>query len=107
MEYASGITGKIERRFSLLPPEEKAAVVSHSAAVRFSDLNKQLFPALGKIRFFEEKYRMNLSEPEEKGLPDNADYEMHEDYIMWHHWNESAQKAGKQIDAGCRPIIGN
>ena len=42
---------------------------------------------------------MKLSELEEKGLPDNADYEMHEDYIMWHHWSEAAEKAGKQIES--------
>ncbi len=79
MEHAVGIGEKIEKRFSQLPPEEKAAVISHGAAVRFSDLNNRLFLALSKIRFFEEKYHMKLSEPEEKGLPDNADFEMHED----------------------------
>ena len=42
---------------------------------------------------------MKLSELEEKGLPDNADYEMHEDYIMWHHWSEAAEKAEKQIES--------
>ena len=42
---------------------------------------------------------MKLLELEEKGLPDNADYEMHEDYIMWHHWSEAAEKAEKQIDS--------
>ncbi|MGE0084043.1 MAG: hypothetical protein AB7S75_06430 [Desulfococcaceae bacterium] len=91
MEHIAGIGERIERGFSLLPPEEKASVISHGAAIRFSDLNKKLFLALGKIRFFEEKYRMKLSELEEKGLPDNADYEMHEDYIMWHHWSELAE----------------
>ncbi len=45
-----------------------------------------------EIRFFEEKYRMTLSELEEEGLPDNADYEMHEDYILWHHWSEGGSK---------------
>jgi len=99
MEYAAGICEGIESRFLLLSPEEKTAVISHGVAVRFSDLNKRLFLALGKIRFFEEKYHIKLSELEEKGLPDNADYEMHEDYIMWHHWSETAEKTGKQIEA--------
>jgi hypothetical protein len=98
MEYAADIGERIESRFSSLPPEEKRAVITHGAAVRFSDLNRRLFLALNKIRFFEEKYRMKLSELEEKGLPDNADYEMHEDYIMWHHWSDAAKKVGKQIE---------
>ncbi len=98
MEYTAGIGEKIESRFLLLPPEEKTAVISHGVAVRFSDLNKRLFLARSKVRFFEEKYRMRLPELEEKGLPDDADYEMHEDYIMWHHWNEVAEKTGKQVE---------
>jgi hypothetical protein len=97
MEYAANIFEKIESQFLALPPEEKASVISHGVAIRFSDMNRQLFLALSKIRFFEEKYRMKLSELEEQGLPDNADYEMHEDYIMWHHWTEAVQKAEKQI----------
>ncbi|CAN2040175.1 conserved hypothetical protein [Candidatus Magnetomoraceae bacterium gMMP-15] len=98
MEYAANIDERIENRFLTLPPEEKTAVISHGVAVRFSELNKRLFLALGKIRFFEEKYGMKLSELDEKGLPDNADYEMHEEYIMWHHWSEVAKKVEKQIE---------
>lgn len=99
MEYAADICEKIESRFLLLPPEEKTSVISHGVAIRFSELNRRLFLALSKIRFFEEKYRIKLSELEEKGLPDNADYEMHEDYIMWHHWSEAAETARKQTES--------
>ena len=99
MEYATNIGEKIESRFLSLTLEEKTSVISHGVAIRFSDMNSRLFLALSKIRFFEEKYRMKLSELEEKGLPDNADYEMHEDYIMWHHWSEAAEKAEKQIES--------
>jgi len=99
MEYTTDIGEKIGSHFLSLSSEEKTAVISHGVAVRFSDLNKRLFLALSKIRFFEEKYRMKLSELEEKGLPDNSDYEMHEDYIMWLHWSEVAEKVGKQIES--------
>ena len=99
MEYAANIGEKIESRFLSLTLEEKTSVISHGVAIRFSDMNSRLFLALSKIRFFEEKYRMKLSELEEKGLPDNADYEMHEDYIMWHHWSEAAEKAEKKIES--------
>ncbi len=99
MKYAADIGEKIESRFLSLSPEEKTAVISHGVAVRFSDLNKRLFLAQNKIRVFEEKYRLKLSELEEKRLPNDADYEMHEDYIMWHHWSEVAEKVGKQIES--------
>ena len=99
MEYATDVSEKIESQFLALSPEEKTAVISHGVAVRFSDLNKRLFLAMSKIRFFEEKYHMRLAELEEKGLPDNADYEMHEDYIMWHHWSKVAGKVEEQIES--------
>lgn len=76
---------KIEVEFELLPSEERIAVISHGAALRLSTLKKRLFLAESKIRHFQEKYEVSLAELEAKGLPDDADYEMHEDYIMWHH----------------------
>jgi hypothetical protein len=93
------ISEKIENHFFALSPEERTAVISHGVAVRFSDLNKRLFLAVSKVRFFEEKYNTTLSEIENKGLPNNADYEMHEDYIMWCHWSETAEKLKRQIES--------
>jgi hypothetical protein len=99
MEYSPKISEKIENYFFALSPEERTLVISHGVAVRFSDLNKRLFLAVNKVRFFEEKYNTTLSAIENKGLPNNADYEMHEDYIMWCHWSETAEKLKKQIEA--------
>jgi hypothetical protein len=92
MEDIISIDKEIESRFLLLSPEEKTAVISHGVAIRSSELKNRLFMAQSKIRFFEEKYHTTLSELDEKGLPDDADYEMHENYIMWHHWSEVAEK---------------
>jgi len=33
-----------------------------------------------------------------RGLPDDTDYQMHEDYIMWHHWRDTAEKLKKKIE---------
>lgn len=99
MEIATGVDKSIESKFLLLSPEEKIAVISHGVAVRFSDLSNRLFLAQSKVSYFEEKYHIKLSELEEKGLPDIADFEMHEDYIMWHHWTEVSEKVRKQIEA--------
>jgi len=54
MENTMDIGEKIENRFSSLSPEEKTAVISRGVAVRLSDLNKRLFLALSKVRFFVE-----------------------------------------------------
>ena len=87
----------IESKFSSLPDEEKVSVISHGVALRLSEWKKRLFLAESKVRFFEEKYRMSLAELDTKALPDDADHEMHEDYIMWHHWTEAVEKARKQV----------
>ena len=97
MESVRKIDQNIESEFKLLSPDEKTAVISHGVALRYSDLKKRLFLAQSKINNFEIKYHTKLSKLDENGIPDNADYEMHEDYIMWHHWNEIAEKVRKQI----------
>jgi len=85
----------IETRFASLPDEEKASVITHGAALLLSEWKKRLFLAESKVRHFDEKYHASLAELEKKGLPDNADHEMHEDYIMWHHWTDAMAKARK------------
>ncbi len=87
----------IENKFSSLSSEEKVSVISHGVALRLSEWKKRLFLAENKVRFFEEKYTICLAELDEKGLPDDAGHEMHEDYIMWHHWTEAIEKARKQV----------
>ena len=99
MNYSTEIGIAMENTFHALPPEERAAVISHGVAVRFSELNKRHFLAESKIRFFEDKYKATLSEIERKGLPDDADYEMHEDYVMWSHWADALGKVKSQVRA--------
>ena len=87
----------IENKFSSLSSEEKVSVITHGVALRLSEWKKRLFLAESKVRHFEEKYLTSLAELDKKGLPDDADHEMHEDYIMWHHWTDAVEKAKKQI----------
>lgn len=94
----------IEFEFSLLPSEEKISIISYGAALRLSALRRRLFLAESKVRHFQEKYRTSLAEFDAEGLPDDADYEMHEDYIMWHHWEEVAEKLREQI-ALLEPLV--
>ena len=83
----------IERVFSSLPREERETIIRHGVAFRVSDLKKRLFLAQGKVQQFEERYGTTLKRLEGEGLPDDASYEMHEDYIMWRHWSRVVQKA--------------
>jgi hypothetical protein len=87
----------IESRFLSLAEEEKVSVITHGAALLLSEWKKRLFLAESKVRHFENKYHCSLAQFELKGLPDNANHEMHEDYIMWHHWSDAIGKAKKQV----------
>jgi len=83
---------QVEKTFLSLPREERETIISHGAALRLSNLRKRLFLAESKVRHFEEQYTITLTQLDAEGLPDDAGYEMHEDYIMWHHWAEVADK---------------
>lgn len=91
------IKTRVEKTFLSLPREERETIISHGTALRLSDLRKRLFLAESKVRHFEEKYKATLAQLDADGLPDDADYEMHEDYIMWHHWAEVADRVKKSI----------
>jgi len=91
------MTKHIEELFSSLVPEEKASIISHGVALRLSALRKRLFLAENQVRHFEEKYRISLKELDTEGLPDGAGYEMHEDYIMWHHWADVIEETRERL----------
>lgn len=88
----------IEEAFSSLGTEVRANIITHGAAFRLSDLRNRLLLAQSKIEQFQAKYGRSLADIERDGLPDDAGYEMHEDYIFWHYWSEAAEKAEKEIE---------
>ena len=90
---SSELATDIERVFASLPAKERETIIRHGVALRIADLQKRLFLAQSKVRQFEEQYDTTLERLETEGLPDDASYEMHEDYIMWRHWTNVAQKA--------------
>jgi len=93
------VNTQIENTFLSLPPLEREAIISHGAVIRSSSLKQRLFLAQSMMRSFEEKYRTTLKILNDSGLPDQADYEMHEDYLMWMHWAEVAAQCGKDLAA--------
>jgi hypothetical protein len=92
-------TTRMDEEFLSLSLSERKAIISHGTALRLSDLRKRLFLAENKVRYFEEKYGTTLSLLEDTGLPNEAGYEMHEDYIMWRHWAGVAEKAKEAASA--------
>ena len=88
---------RIEELFALLVPDEKASVISHGIILRLSALQKRLSLAESKVLHFEKKHHISLDELDTAGLPDDAGYEMHEDYIMWHHWADVVKETRERI----------
>ena len=99
MEKQKDLNGELEKAFLKLPAEERETVISHGVALRLSELRKRLFLAENKVKYFEKKYKKTLSEIESLGLPDDADHETHEDYVMWRHWAKAVDRAKKDITA--------
>ena len=83
---------QVEQSFLALPGEDREAIISLGTTLRLSYLRKRLFLAESKVQHFEEQYGVTLAQLEAEGLPDNADHRLHEDYVMWQHWVEVADK---------------
>lgn len=90
---------QVEPTFLSLPGEERETIISLGATLRFSYLKKRLFLAENKVRHFQEQYGITLAQLEAEGLPDDADYRMHEDYIMWGHWADVLDRIKTDIAA--------
>lgn len=85
----------IEGSFLSSPSAERVTLIRHGVALRLSDLKNRLFLAESKVRALEAKYNMSLARLDAEGLHDDASVEMHENYIMWHHWADAAKQPGK------------
>ena len=88
---------EIEKRFSMLPDKDRETIISYGASLRLTSLKKRYFLADQKVKSFENQYKTTLKKLETGGVPDNADHEMHEDYIEWSHWVRAAEKCKKEI----------
>ena len=84
--------------FATLPREDQEEIFSIGTAFRLLDLQKRLAHAQENVRKFEAKYGTTLDMLESKGLPENADCEMHEDYIEWHYWVRVCEKTRDTLD---------
>ena len=85
--------------FHSLLQEERTEILSIGAAFRRLSLEKQVAWAESKMQKFEARYHTTLDQLEAEGLPDEADYTMHEDYIEWRYWSRVMEQTRKTLDA--------
>jgi len=93
----TAIAEQVEHDFLALPQAERRTIISYGAAFLLAELRKRLFFAESKVHYFEDKYSTQLINLDADGLPDEAGVEMHEDYIMWHHWTAVASQVRDDI----------
>ena len=65
--------------------------------MRLPYLEGRLLQAREEIKRFQEKHRTTLDTLKLQGLPDDADYEMHEDFIEWEYWTDVLHKTEKTV----------
>ena len=96
----------MERVFQSLSPDDRAEILSVGAAFHRLGLEKRLARAQSKMQAFETKYHATLGQLEAQGLPDNADYVMHEDYIEWRYWSRVFEQTRTTLEtlAALAPI---
>ena len=100
---------QMEVAFASLPDEERKLIIFHGVALRLAELRKRLFLAESEVRCFQEKYGTTLASLELVGLPDDADYGMHEDYVrgksycgfssVWQHWSYVVSRVRKETES--------
>ena len=94
-----GTAVQLEKAFLTLPRAEREAIICYGTALRLSSLRKRQFLAQSKIRNLEGNYHKTLSQVDTDGLPDDAGYEIHEDYVMWYHWQKVLEAVSRDIVA--------
>jgi len=71
-----------------LPNDELVSILKQGALLRLPFLEGRLLEAEEQVKHFENKYQMTLDRLKSQGLPEDADFEMHEDFIEWEYWDD-------------------
>lgn len=98
------INGSIEQAFRALRAEQREDIIRHGAALRAVELQKRLTLARAKLQEFQTRYQTTLSRLETDGLPEDAAFAMHEDYILWQHWADVEQNTPAELQ-NLQPLI--
>lgn len=87
-----------------LPEQELASILRQGALVRLPFLEGRLQSAQTEAKRFEVKYHTTLTQLRQQGLPSDANYEMHEDFIEWEYWSDLATEL-KETTAQIRLLL--
>ena len=88
----------LDRIFHSISPEDRAEILSIGAAFHRLSLQKRLAWAQTKVQTFQARYHTTLNQLEAEGLPDDAGFAMHEDYVEWHYWSKVLEQTQSTLD---------
>jgi len=71
-----------------LPSQEMLSILRQGSILRLPHLEGRLRHSQEHVDHFEAMYKMTLDELITQGLPDDADYQAHEDFIEWEYWQD-------------------
>ena len=80
------LTNKEFNNLKAIPVRELTSIFRQGAMLRLPYLESRLLQAKKNVRNYEQKYGINLDKLRSKGLPEDAGYKMHEDFIEWEYW---------------------
>jgi len=76
------------KKITNIPPREVASIFRQGAILRLPYLEGKLLQARKNVKNFELKYKNTLNQLKANGLPEDAGYEMHEDFLEWEYWED-------------------
>lgn len=71
-----------------LPAHEMLSILRQGSVLRLPHLEGRLRHAQEQVMQFEMTYGKKLEEFRSEGLPESADYQVHEDFIEWEYWHD-------------------
>lgn len=71
-----------------LPAQEMLSILRQGSLLRLPHLEGRLQQAQKQIIRFETTYGLTFAELAAQGLPNDADYQTHEDFIEWEYWQD-------------------
>jgi hypothetical protein len=90
---------ELQKIVNKFPEMELAYILKQGTLLRLPHYEGRLMQARTSVKQFEVKYSTTLTALKSEGLPDDATFEMHEDFIEWEYWSDKAQKTEEMINS--------
>ncbi len=81
-----------------LPAQEWERIIQLGMDGHIKELESELARTIKNIQMLEVKYKMTFARLEEVGLPDNAGWKEHEDYVEWSSWEGYRTELNDKLD---------